>query len=100
MTQPRAISAALSTAFAMAHAIGRRKVILQRLNPTEGDGEARKSVYTPKEPLAYFGAVMKRLVSSNIAIYACAFASGFLLALALIYINRRAILIFYTQLFG
>jgi hypothetical protein len=43
---------------------------------------------------------MKRLISSNIAIYACAFASGFLLASALIYINRRAIVIFYTQLFG
>jgi hypothetical protein len=43
---------------------------------------------------------MKRPVSSDVAIYACAFASGFLLALALIYINRRAIVIFYTQLFG
>jgi hypothetical protein len=60
----------------------------------------RSHGYTPKEPLAYFGAVMKRLISSDVAIYACAFASGFLLALALIYINRRAIVIFYTQLFG
>jgi hypothetical protein len=39
-------------------------------------------------------------VSSNIAIYACAFASGFLLTLALIYVNRWAILAFYTRLFG
>jgi hypothetical protein len=43
---------------------------------------------------------IRRLIKSQSAVDVFSFASGFLLALALIYINRRAILIFYTQLFG
>ena len=50
--------------------------------------------------MAYFRTVIKQLTGSKIAIDFCAFASGFLLALAVIYINRRALLIFYTQMFG